>query len=188
VLCTDRRSGMLGVYLASPLDRDTYLLGKALAIASVLAVVCVGPPLLMLIANILQNQGPTGFGDIALTTLRVLVAGGAVTLLYTGITMGAASLTDRKAIATAAIILLFLVTLVVAGSLGATGSATQISPGFQAVAPTLLSLEVAVRVHGESSNVMPGASSFAVWAAWAAWTFGGFALARFQLHRLPVTR
>ena len=39
VLCTDRRTGMLGLYLASPLTRDTYLLAKAIAVAVVLATV-----------------------------------------------------------------------------------------------------------------------------------------------------
>lgn len=43
VLCTDRRTGMLGVYLAAPLDRDTYLLAKAAGIAFVLSIVCLGP-------------------------------------------------------------------------------------------------------------------------------------------------
>lgn len=184
VLCTDRRSGMLGMYLASPLDRDTYLLAKAASIASVLSIVCLGPPLLMLVANVLQSQGPTGADDIALTTLRVLVTGIAVTLLYTGITMGVASLTDRKAIAAAGIMMLFLVTITVTGTLTSTGSA----PGIRAGAPTFLSLELATRVHGEYPQVMRGASSALVWMAWAAWTFGGFAVARFQLQRLPVTR
>src|SRR5690606_25670468 len=39
VLCPDRRTGMLGIYLASPLTRDTYLVGKALAVFSGLVLV-----------------------------------------------------------------------------------------------------------------------------------------------------
>lgn len=184
VLCTDRRSGMLGVYLASPLNRDTYLVGKALAIGFVLSIVCIGPTLLLLVANVLQNQGPEGAGDIALTLLRVVGAGVAVTLLFTSTTMGIASLTDRKSIASAAIILVFLISLMVTGILTANGD-------FEASAVlsiTLLSLDLAQRVHGETSTVMPDTATALVWGAWAAWTVGGFALARFRLHSLEVTR
>ena len=184
VLCTDRRSGMLGVYLAAPLDRDSYLFAKALSIAGVLSIVCLGPPLLMLIANVLQSTGPEGIGDILLTTVRVLVTGGVETLLFTGITMGVTSLTDRKAIASASIILLFLVSLTMAGSIDAAGGA----PGVNVLAPTLLGLELAPRVHGESSVIMDSVPSATIWLAWAVWTFGGFALARNRLHHLPVTR
>lgn len=79
VLCTDRRSGMLGVYLSSPLDQTTYLVAKAAAIAAVISLVCLGPPLLVLVANLLQSQGPTGFGDIVTTLARVIGAGVALT-------------------------------------------------------------------------------------------------------------
>jgi ABC-2 type transport system permease protein len=184
VLCTDRRTGMLGVYLASPLDRRTYLAAKAASIAFAISLVCLGPTMLMLIANVLQSQGPTGVGDVALTFVRVIGAGVAVTLLYTSITMGIASLTDRKMIATAGVLLLFLVSLMVVGTLHAVG----LSVGSRAVAPTLLSLDIATRVHGERSQVFHGVSSAFVWGAWLAWTVGGFALAWFQLKRLPVTR
>ena len=184
VLCTDRRSGMLGVYLASPLDRDTYLVAKALSIAAVLSLVCLGPPLLMLVANVLQSTGPTGIGNILDTTWRVLAAGAALTLLFTGITMGITSLTDRKAVAAAAIILLFLISISMTGSFHAVGAAN----GVFAFAPTLLALELAQRVHGEYSPIMDGVPGVTVWLAWAAWTFGGFALAYRRLHHLPVTR
>jgi ABC-2 type transport system permease protein len=184
VLCTDRRTGMLGVYLAAPLDRDTYLLAKAASIGAVLSLVCLGPPLLMLVANILQSQGPEGIGEILDTTWRVLATGLVLTLFYTGITMGITSLTDRKAVAAAAIILLFLVSLSTTGIIEGVGGPN----GVFAFAPTLLSLELAQRVHGEWSPIMTGVPGVTVWAAWAVWTFGGFALARQRLRSLPVTR
>jgi ABC-2 type transport system permease protein len=184
VLCTDRRTGMLGVYLAAPLDRDSYLFAKALSIAAVLSIVCLGPPLLMLIANVLQSTGPEGFGDIVTTFVRVLATGVVETLLFTGITMGVTSLTDRKAIAAASIILLFLVSISITGTLDAAG----LPSGVYVFAPTLLGLDLAPRIHGEFTPIMDGVPSITVWLAWAAWTFGGFALARNRLHHLPVTR
>lgn len=184
VLCTDRRTGMLGVYLSSPLDRDTYLLGKAIAIATALSLVCLGPPLLLLLANVLQSQGPDGLGDILLAFARVLGAGVVLTVFYTGVTMGVASLTDRKTVATAGIILIFLVSIMVTGILSVSGAAE----GAQVISPTYLSLDLASRVHGEPGNIMPSASSALVWGAWLAWTVGGFALARFRLHAVQVSR
>jgi len=184
VLCTDRRTGMLGVYLAAPLDRDSYLFAKAVSIAAVLSIVCLGPPLLMLIANVLQSTGPDGAVDIALTFVRVIVTGVVETLLFTGITMGVTSLTDRKAVAAASIILLFLVSI----SMTATFDLAGAPNGVYVFAPTFLALEIAPRVHGEATVLMDGVPSITIWLAWAAWTFGGFALARNRLHHLPVTR
>lgn len=184
MLCTDRRSGMLGIYLASPLNRDTYLLAKAMAVAATLAVVCLGPPLLMLVANILQGQGPDGVGETALTLLRVLVAGVMITLLYTGVTMGVASLTDRKTIATAGVILLLLVS----GTIGGTLAEVSGNDDFLMLSVSNLSLDIGPRVHGESPFDQIEISSVASYLAWFAWTVSGFALARFQLRRLPVTR
>lgn len=184
VLCTDRRSGMLGVYLSSPLDRTTYLLAKAAAVASVLSLVCLGPPLLLLVANMLQNQGPEGLSATMGTLWHVLVAGVAITALFTGVTMGVASLSDRKSVATAAIIMVFLFSIAVTGTLVAAGAGRAV----YALSPTSLSLELAQRVHREYSPVLYGVSSSVVWGAWAVWTFGGFGVAWVRLQRLPVTR
>lgn len=184
VLCTDRRTGMLGVYLSSPLDRDTYLAAKAASIALVLSLVCLGPPMLMLIANILQNQGPDGVVDALTTLWRVLVTGLALTAMFTGVTMGVTSLTDRKAVGAAGIILLFLVSLTVAQSLqDGSGSDTA-----QLLSVTSIGLELPQRIHNEYSPIMTDLSDGAVWLGWAVWTFGGLALARFRLRALPVTR
>lgn len=184
VLCTDRRTGMLGVYLASPLDRNTYLLAKAVSIAAVLSLVCLGPPLLMLLANVLQSTGPTGWSDIATTTWHVLLTGVVLTLLFTGVTMGITSLTDRKFIAMASIILLFFVTIGITGTIEGVGGPR----GAAAFAPTLLALEMAQRIHGEYSPIMRGVPDVTVWISWMAWTFGGFAVAWLRLKKLAVTR
>jgi hypothetical protein len=116
--------------------------------------------------------------------VRGLTAGVVLTLFYTGVTMGVASLTDRKTVATAGIILIFLVSIMVTGILTVSGA----PEGSQALSPTYLSLDLASRVHGEPGNTMPSASSALVWGAWLAWTAGGFALARFRLHALQVSR
>ena len=185
VMCTDRRTGMLGVYLASPLDRSSYWLAKATSIAISLSLVCLGPPLLMLIANLLQSQGPAAQADRVLpTTFHVLVTGVVLTLFFTGITMGVTSLTDRKFVATAGIILLYLISLSVVGSMRAAGSPN----GVAAFAPSLLSMELAQRIHGEYSPIMLSVPSATVWLAWAAWTFGGFGLSWYRIKTLPVTR
>jgi ABC-2 type transport system permease protein len=184
VMCTDRRTGMLGVYLASPLDRTTYLAAKALAIAAAVSLVCVGPPLLMLVANVLQSTGPEGAAEIAGTAFDVLATGVTLTLFFTGLTMGITSLTDRKFVATASIVLLYLLSLSIAGTLTAAGA----PEGATGIAPTLLALEQAQRIHGEYSPIMASVPALTIWAWWAVWTFGGFGLSWYRLKTLPVTR
>ena len=75
--------------------RRTVQYKSIVAVAFVLSLVCLGPPLFMMVANVLQSQGPDSVVDIGATLFDVVVAGVALTLLYTGVTIGAASLTDR---------------------------------------------------------------------------------------------
>ena len=51
---------MLGLYLASPLTRDSYLSSKAAAVMAVLGLVTLGPPLFMLLARTIAGTGPDG--------------------------------------------------------------------------------------------------------------------------------
>ena len=78
----------------------------------------------MMIAFSVQGHGPVGPGDIALTALRIFGAGAAITIFYTAMSLGISSLTDRKAFASAGIILALLVTAAVSGALQANGSPT----------------------------------------------------------------
>jgi ABC-2 type transport system permease protein len=107
-LCPDKRSRFLGVYLASPLNRSTYLLAKALAVVGVLLLVTLGPPLLLLIGLALQNEGPRSFADFLGTLGQVLGAGVALSVMFGAISLAIPSLTDRRALASAGSLLLIL--------------------------------------------------------------------------------
>ena len=98
VLCTDRRTGMLGLYLASPLTATPTWSPRRLSIASVLLIVTLGPPLLLLIGFTLEGHGPDGSVDFVLLLLRIVGAGVAVAVLYTALVAGACrATTDRDA-------------------------------------------------------------------------------------------
>lgn len=101
-LCPDRRSGVLSLYLATPLTRTSYLVAKAAAVSTALLFVTLGPPLLYLIGLALQGAGPDGFGGFLSTLGRIVLAGVLLSAFYTGLSVGIASFTDRRAVAGAA--------------------------------------------------------------------------------------
>ena len=107
-LCPDKRSRFLGVYLASPLNRSTYLLAKAIAVVGVLLLVTMGPPLLLLIGLALQNDGPRSFADFMGTLGQIVAAGVSLSLMFGAISLAIPSLTDRRAFASAGSLLLIL--------------------------------------------------------------------------------
>jgi ABC-2 type transport system permease protein len=107
-LCPDKRSRFLGIYLASPLTRSTYLLAKVAAVAAAVLLVTVGPPLLLLTGEALQNAGPRGFGAFSDTLVQTVLAGGALAVMFTAFSLVIPSLTDRRAFASAGGILLII--------------------------------------------------------------------------------
>jgi ABC-2 type transport system permease protein len=142
-LCPDKRSRFLGVYLASPLNRTTYLLSKALAVVTVLLLVTLGPPLLLLIGLALQNDGPRSFASFMGTLVQIFVAGVSLSLMFGAIGLAIPSLTDRRAFASAGSLLLILgsgaITMIIA--FGLNGPKNVLAFGLQR-----LPFELALRI------------------------------------------
>jgi ABC-2 type transport system permease protein len=116
-LCPDRRSRVLSLYLASPLNRQTYLLAKVAAVMSILLLVTTGPPLLFLLGVSLQNAGPVGVAGFLGAFGRIAAAGLVLAAVYTALSLGVSSLTDRRAFASGATLLVLFGLGVVAGIL-----------------------------------------------------------------------
>ena len=183
-LCPDRRSRVLSLYLSSPLTRMTYLAAKAVSILVVLATVTIGPPLLMLLGLTVQGQGPDGFVGFLTVLGRVALSGSMFALLFTAVSLGIASLTDRRAVAAAATMLVVIGSQVVAGTwqfgLGGPPEAVLVS----LTATPMLLVE---HIYAESS-AFNDISTWSLAAGAIAWTVGGFAVAVFRYRALQVTR
>lgn len=149
LLCTDRRTGMLGVYLASPLDRRSYLVGKTIAISSILAIVTIGPPLLLLISLSLEDAGPDSWSEGIGLGLRIIAAGGVMSAIFASISMAVSATTDRRGAATATILGVLLGSTAVTNALIEGGGLSQLLH-----LGDLLSLpfELAFRIHGEEGD------------------------------------
>jgi ABC-2 type transport system permease protein len=184
VLCTDRRNGMLGMYLASPLTRETYLLAKVLAVVPVLGLVTVGPQLLLLIGRSLVDAGPDGPVDFMALLLRAVVSGLVVSTIYTAISLAAASLTERRAVASAGVILLLLVSgsivSVLVEQVGADRRLFLLHLFF-------LPFELVQRIYGEPGSE-PAVKTASLAFAALAWTAASAAIVVWRYRKLTVAR
>lgn len=191
VLCTDRRTGMLGLYLASPLDRNTYLVSKAAAVASVLAVVTMGPQMLMLVAYALIGDGPGGPLDYLVLVLRILLAGLSMSALYTALSLAVSSFTSRRAAASATIILMLLTSAIFVSSLTDPEGGAGWSPNLVVFNFITLPLALVFHIFRETEQIdRPyGDVSFTVLLlANLAWIVVFAAITRWRYQKMTVTR
>lgn len=184
LLCTDRRTRMLGLLLASPLDRTTYLVSKAIAVLVALAIITIGPPLLMLVAFTLEGAGPDGVDGWVTMFARILLSGVAVAVLHTTLSLAVSSFTDRNSFATAGVLLLMLASAAVSGVLMDTGAADEV-----ALLDLLnLPFDLVTRIHPDVEVSRPGVSTGLVAAAYVGWTLVFTAVVAIRYRRLEVTR
>lgn len=147
-LCPDRRSGMLGLYLAGPLDRTRYLVAKVIGVYGVMLLIAVGPLLFMLLSFVLSGYGPA-LSAIPGLLVRILASGLATALLFTSLSLAVSSFTTRRAAAAIGTILLLYVPLTIARSAIESADAPA---ELDLVSFPLVASELSYRIFGESSG------------------------------------
>ena len=159
-LCPDRRTGMLGLYLAGPLDRNRYLLAKALGVVAVMLLITVGPLLFMLAAFVLAGFGPT-LGEAPKLLLQILATGVATALLYASLSMAVSSFTTRRAAAAVGVVLALSVPVsVVRSAIESTGAPN----GLDLFSLPFVAADLAYRIFGEQPDDNAPVEALATWA------------------------
>jgi ABC-2 type transport system permease protein len=184
VLVGDRRNGMLALYLSTPLHRGTYLTAKAIAVVGTLGLVTLGPPLLVLLGYTFEGSGPEGLGNWMLVLLRIAVSGFAVSAALSSISMAVSCLTDRRAFAATAVVLIVLATPALASALV---DAADLSPYWRLIDVFSMPFELVYRVFGQAGN-FPELSTLSVVAVNLAWTLLGIAVVVWRYRTLVIAR
>jgi ABC-2 type transport system permease protein len=148
-LCPDRRDKILGIYLASPLSRLSYVIAKLAAVFTVLCMVTIGPVLLLAIARTLLDAGPS-LSDLPVLLLRIVFTGVGVALFFSALSLAISSFTDRKAFASAGFILVSIVAEAIGGILGRDLARGGLRPG-ALIAPSIAPRIFAEHVYGKST-------------------------------------
>jgi ABC-2 type transport system permease protein len=158
-LCPDKRTGMLGLYLAGPLDRTRYLVAKGAGVLAVMLLITLGPLLFMLLAFVLAGFGPSATETPELLA-RIFAVGIVTALLYAALSMAVSSFTSRRAAAAVGVVLLLFV------------PATIVQPAIESAgAPKELSLlgspfaafELAYRIFGENPEGSDPITELSTW-------------------------
>ena len=181
-LCPDRRSRLLGQYLAAPVTRAGYVAAKAISVFSVLLLVTLGPQLLLVIALTLVDAGPSGVGGFFSTLVRILASGLVLSLFLGTLALAASSLTDRKAFASVGFLVVTAVTSAAAAILYDDGAGVTWAG---VLSLTLLPIEAVFRIFGVPAQCLglncdeqlfPELSTVAVAGAVLAWFVLGAAV------------
>lgn len=184
VLVSDRRNGMLAMYLSTPLDRRTYLLAKGLAVTAMLGLVTLLPPVLVLIGYSVNGAGPDDFASWMGTLARIVLSGAAISAPLAAVSMAASSLTDRRAFAAIGIVMMILATPILASALV---DGAELSPYLRLIDLFSVPFESVFRIFGDTGN-FPEVATWAVFASNVAWTVGGLAIVWWRYSKLVIAR
>ncbi len=186
-LCPDRRSGMLSLYLAGPLDRNRYLAAKGAAVFAVMLVITLGPLLFMLAAFVIAGYGPT-LGETPKLLLQILATGLVTALAYACVSLAVSSFTTRRAAAAVAVVLLlFVPALVVRGAIESAGAPDALDLLSFPFVVSELSYRIFDELHFEGVPI-ERLSTWLVAAGVAAWIVAGALVCWLRYRRIEAFR
>ena len=167
LLCTDRRSGVINLYLVRPLTSNDYVLGRWSAFFLVSLVFIYSGQILLLLGLTLGASEPLEYlRENWLDIPRFLGAGLAIAVITTTIPLAAAALTDRRAYATVAVIGLFLISSITVGALQGTSCEwrSETSGGGQSTSSTSVEVTFGSGGIGPNENCRLTLGDAARWA------------------------
>jgi len=144
-----------------------------------MSVVVAAPPIIWLLGYTFRSQGPDGIGEWVSVMSRLILAGLVICLVYSAVSLGAASLTDRRAFASIAVIFVLLGPSIAVNVLI---EAADASTTYRLLDPLAVPLEIAPRLFGDRTPEFGDIGTPAVIAANLAW-FGaglGTIIARYR--------
>lgn len=144
----DRRDGMFALYLSTPLDRPTYVVAKVVAVLATMSLIVLGPPVLWVLGYTFQSQGPDGLLDWLGVMGRLVAAGLVICVIYTAVSLGVSSLTDRRAFASIAVVFVMLGASIATNILV---DIAELSANWRLFDPLGVALEAAPRMFGDRS-------------------------------------
>jgi len=166
VLGSDRRTGMFGITMASPLNRWQYLASKFAAIITVMSTVTMLPVVFLLIGYSLLDIGPDGFGGVIETLFNIIVSGTILSVFFALLGMAVSTVTDRPLFATAGIVMGIVASEALSNVVA---DNTDAGDGIRLFGLTRIPNELILRLWGSSEEIpLPGVSNVASLGAWFA--------------------
>jgi len=185
VLTGDRRTGMIGLYLSTPLTRTTYLIAKVGAVAVALSIVTIGPGMLLLIGYTFAGAGPGGLMDWLTTLAQIVAAGAVISAVYAAISMAFSAITDRRAFASAGTILCLLVATSVSASLV---EGADLSENYHLLNLFVAPFDLVAHIYGETDGLAYDLAVTRLILGNLAWVVAGFGITWWRYLRMEVTR
>ncbi len=179
----DRRDGMYALYLSTPLTKVSYLGAKVLAVICTMSLVVLAPSVFFLLGFTFQSQGPDGLLGWLGVMGRLVGGGLGVCIVYSAVSLGASSLTDRRAFATIAVILMMM------GAFTAVALLVELAgmnDNIRLLDPLRLALEIPPRLFGDRSPDFEGVSTWSVALGNIGWTFVGAGTVAVRYRKLAA--